>query len=189
MSLGRLLTSGKSLIGLKDLDNRYRMRQGARLPKFGSPRNPFLAKTDTAATGPASQADPAEPGPTPAERAAAKLKDTRRLPTISLLTGAAMDSKLGWFAKLAAWAGALAGRVAPRSWRQHAQAMPKAATAVSSIPAPVQGELSLDRVKVVRNDLNDADVEVVPAKAPTREQPASGEKTKETGELVSMEAR
>jgi hypothetical protein len=29
---------------------------------------------------------------------------------------------------------------------------------------PVQGELSLDRIKVVRNDLSDADLEVVPVK-------------------------
>ena len=28
----------------------------------------------------------------------------------------------------------------------------------------MQGELSLDRIKVVRNDLSDADLEVVPAK-------------------------
>jgi hypothetical protein len=32
---------------------------------------------------------------------------------------------------------------------------------------PVQGELSLDRIKVVRNDLSDADLEVIPAKPPT----------------------
>ncbi len=31
---------------------------------------------------------------------------------------------------------------------------------------PVQGELSLDKIKVVRNDLSDADLEVVPAKLP-----------------------
>jgi len=31
----------------------------------------------------------------------------------------------------------------------------------------VQGELSLDRIKVVRNDLSDADLEVVPAKVPS----------------------
>jgi hypothetical protein len=29
---------------------------------------------------------------------------------------------------------------------------------------PVQGELSLERIKVVRNDLSDADLEVVPAR-------------------------
>ena len=33
---------------------------------------------------------------------------------------------------------------------------------------PLQGELSLDKVKVVRNDLADADLEVVPAKSAVR---------------------
>jgi hypothetical protein len=32
---------------------------------------------------------------------------------------------------------------------------------------PMQGELSLDRIKVLRNDLSDADLEIVPAKSPT----------------------
>jgi hypothetical protein len=47
---------------------------------------------------------------------------------------------------------------------------------------PVQAELSLERIKVVRNDLNDADLEVVTARsttaagasAPKNEEPASG---------------
>ena len=34
-----------------------------------------------------------------------------------------------------------------------------------SAPQPVQSELSLDGVKVVHNDLSDADVEVVPMKS------------------------
>jgi hypothetical protein len=34
--------------------------------------------------------------------------------------------------------------------------------------APIQSELSLDEVKVVRNDLSDADLEVVPAKPARR---------------------
>ncbi len=39
---------------------------------------------------------------------------------------------------------------------------------------PVQVELSLEKVKVVHNDLTDADVEVVPMKSrPARELPAS----------------
>jgi hypothetical protein len=33
---------------------------------------------------------------------------------------------------------------------------------------PVQGELSLERVKVVRNDLSDTDLEIVTAKAGSR---------------------
>jgi hypothetical protein len=47
-------------------------------------------------------------------------------------------------------------------------------------PAPIQAELALDAVKVVRNDLNDADLEVIPAEVeaatfegtPTKPSPA-----------------
>ncbi|HVM49927.1 MAG TPA: hypothetical protein VMU04_18000 [Candidatus Acidoferrum sp.] len=35
-----------------------------------------------------------------------------------------------------------------------------------SLRGQVQGELALDRIKVVRNDLSDADLEVVPARLP-----------------------
>jgi len=48
---------------------------------------------------------------------------------------------------------------------------------------PVQGELSLDRVKVVRNDLSDADLEVIPARsklasaAPAAEKASNPEET------------
>jgi hypothetical protein len=41
MSLVRLLTAGKSLVGLKDEQARYRMSDPRALPKFGSSRNPF----------------------------------------------------------------------------------------------------------------------------------------------------
>jgi hypothetical protein len=41
-----------------------------------------------------------------------------------------------------------------------------AKSAIPRFPKPaVQGELSLERIKVVRNDLSDADLEVVPARA------------------------
>jgi hypothetical protein len=38
-------------------------------------------------------------------------------------------------------------------------------TAAASTPAPVQAEFPLDRIKVVRNDLSEADLEVIPATA------------------------
>ena len=38
--------------------------------------------------------------------------------------------------------------------------------AVKKRPAPVQGELLLESVKVVRNDLNEADLELVPLRSP-----------------------
>jgi hypothetical protein len=41
MSLLRLLTTGKSLVGLKDLESRYRLTTQRLLPQFGPTRNPF----------------------------------------------------------------------------------------------------------------------------------------------------
>lgn len=41
------------------------------------------------------------------------------------------------------------------------------ARALPRTDALIQGELSLDRVKVVRNDLSDSDLEIVPAKKPS----------------------
>ena len=43
MSLLRLLTSGKTLIGLKRSEGRYRLPGGRVLPSFGSKKNPFRA--------------------------------------------------------------------------------------------------------------------------------------------------
>src|SRR5260370_41129343 len=44
MSLMRLLTAGRSWVGLKDPVSRYQMGRPGMLPKFGSGRNPFGAK-------------------------------------------------------------------------------------------------------------------------------------------------
>src|SRR6266704_2058917 len=43
MSLARLLSAGKSLVGGMDNTIRYRMGNPGMLPKFGSGRNPFRA--------------------------------------------------------------------------------------------------------------------------------------------------
>src|ERR1043166_2718282 len=45
MSLLRLLTAGKSLVGLKDGANRYSVARRGGLPKFVSKTNPFRAST------------------------------------------------------------------------------------------------------------------------------------------------
>jgi hypothetical protein len=55
MSLLRLLTTGKSLVGLKKPENRYHLPGQTALPKFGGKKNPFRAtvfpdKTETAET-------------------------------------------------------------------------------------------------------------------------------------------
>ena len=41
MSLGKLLTTGKSLVGLHGASGRYQLRTGA-MPKFESSKNPFV---------------------------------------------------------------------------------------------------------------------------------------------------
>jgi hypothetical protein len=64
----------------------------------------------------------------------------------------AVSSRCGWF-------GRLMGKFARVSSKEKKPAIPQ-----FNKPA-VQGELSLERVKVVRNDLSDTDLEVVPAKA------------------------
>jgi hypothetical protein len=61
-------------------------------------------------------------------------------------------------------------------------------TAPSREPAPVQGELSLDTLKVVRNDLSDADLEIVRAPEPVPPPPPRASPPAETlpaGLLIS----
>jgi hypothetical protein len=52
MSLMRLLTSGKSLVGMQDNLSRYRLTKQRLLPKFNSKKNPFA---------PPMKAEPAKP--------------------------------------------------------------------------------------------------------------------------------
>src|SRR5262249_235881 len=52
MSLVRLLTAGKSLIGIQEETSRYRMRAKNLLPKFGSDKNPFAAPAPAATSSP-----------------------------------------------------------------------------------------------------------------------------------------
>ena len=176
MSLLRLLTAGKCLTDLKDSTSRYRMRQKMQLPKFGSPKNPFAARPQAPAV-PAAPASPATTDitppvsreMTPAELAAARLKKTMRLPVVVSTGAAGKNSQprppATALQRVAQWA----NKLNPLSWwpdRPAAAAVPR--PVVRAGRSPVQGELSLDKIKVVRNDLNDADVEVVSAKSPAR---------------------
>ncbi len=54
MSLGRLLTNGKSLVTFRDSAGHYRMRPRNLLPKFGSGKNPFSNSTPQPARADAS---------------------------------------------------------------------------------------------------------------------------------------
>jgi hypothetical protein len=173
MSPLRLLTTGKSLVGLTESESRYRVTRERFLPQFGPVKNPFCTtnrsdpvqseapKGTDWAPAPSQQAAKAPQLPagnlsgTPsvaASKLPVILPDPHRPGSKGGLRSRAMAFQIKWAVKLQA----LFSRPAPNPAR-----------AVLARPtAPVQGELSLDRIKVVRNDLSDADLEIVPRQPP-----------------------
>ena len=206
MSLMRLLSSGRSWVGLKET-SRYVMTDPRAMPKFGSGKNPFCngtPKMESAGTAAApmtnreSQSIATEPREAfgvrripalsvrPTETAVALPKAQRRDTAHSkrFATQGEARSRRGL---RASWADAAEqaakftsrflssalhlakslrlgtaaffrklGSLIPRR-----RSRPRTAAIASFAKGPLQGELSLDRIKVVRNDLSDVDLEVV----------------------------
>jgi hypothetical protein len=139
MSLGKLLGAGKSFVnGGKAAA--YRADKRIYLPKFGSQKNPFIASDETAT---------AEPPKPAAKSAITPLSKSIAAKTQKMLTVSTAPTRVtAWtekFNPLSIWRGSTAD--AKNSSR------------------PVQAELSLEKVKVVHNDLSDVDVEIVPIKS------------------------
>ena len=154
MSLGRLLATGKSLVGGQNSTSPYRLNKQMRLPKFVSPRNPFATELKAEAAPPrpvATEQNPSVPKP-PAVRTARE-ESTKR---------AALAAR---FALAIRRSGAWLGRANPFS-RFLKLAGPKKSAIPCFTESPVQSELRLDNVQVVRNDLSDADLEIVPVAPP-----------------------
>jgi hypothetical protein len=189
MSLGKLLTTGKSLVGLHNSVARYQLRKGA-LPKFESSKNPFasrpheepsaasaerepqlpkLTPAETAAVSGSAGVPPASAGSpklTPTEIAAANLKNTQRLPApIAPAEVALQKSQPVESAKPAPVVDNWLKKINPLVWLGSRKPAPAKPAAPRFGKTPVQGELSLDNIKVMRNDLSEADVEIVPMKA------------------------
>jgi hypothetical protein len=174
MSLIRLLTTGRSLVNIPDGDSRYRVTSQRLLPQFGARHNPFssgykVEPTPMAPRSPAVHTPTVEP---PAARvASAPTAERAAAPKSKLESGTAFaKSKVRDLAAvLRRWTAAFLDGCRAKLAALFARRPAKAAK--PAIPrfdkAPVQTELSLDRIKVLRNDLRDADLEVVPAKAPT----------------------
>jgi hypothetical protein len=148
MNLGKLLGAGKTFIsGGKPAA--YRTDKRVYLPQFVSPKNPF--------TNPAAPAAQAELPKPPVENSPALVKKitpswikTQKMPV--LIAQGATARKTTWVSKL------------------NPVSMFRAAPPSASDVTPVQVELSLEKVKVVHNDLTDAEVEIVPMKSrPARE--------------------
>ncbi len=181
MSLARLLSAGKSLVGGMDNTIRYRMGNPGMLPKFGSRRNPF--RPGAKRQEPMQLIQPPEPGaesPKPAlspPAATARQQGEREsragaVPITPALAAAESAGKREKHSSSAPnWCSAL--RSTWKGWLEAVKARlphrtPKRARSDISHLAKllVQPELSLDKVRVVRNDLSDTDLEVVPVAAP-----------------------
>ena len=137
MSLGKLLSAGKSFLGGKG-KIAYRKNKRIYVPKFNAEKNPFLPwEMESVAEKPAISAGPAMAAAAPSPARPASPAESKR--------------GVRWAHKL-------------NPFRAAADARPSA-------PVPVQTELSLEAVKVVHNDLADADIEMVPVKSRTVAQP------------------
>ncbi len=175
MSLMRLLTVGRSLGAVRDQPSRYKMPQQSLLPKFGAAKQEVAELSMAEPDLTAASAPPVETKVIPraaSEPTAAKDKRTKVMTAVETEFPAA---------------NAAAPATPPQAYPQGrwtlfrnpfgaATAKPKAG------PAPVQGELSLDAVKPVRNDLSDSDLEVIRVSrtAPVAGTPAAAEELPES---------
>lgn len=186
MSMVRLLTAGKCLVGLKDSTARYRMANAKSLPKFESNKNPFRTTTRAPlaeaqqtlllAPDPEPQTVPVQPKQTPStvqvpapdaspvvQKPASNSTPPVRRPQAQNGSGPG-GATLAAPARLPAKpARGLIGRWTSALTGLFGKSLPARplGTAKRGAARPVQGELSLDNVKVCCNDLSDSDVEVV----------------------------
>lgn len=155
MRLVRFLTAGKSLVGLKDTEGRYQLPNGRALPRFGAVKDVGVS----AGAETARQQIQAEPEATTASTDAGVCAVQRRVEVDAGL-GKRPQSQSESAPRLRS------DRSESRSifrklfgWLPWFRQVP----AVGGIPAfsriPVQTELSLENVKVIRNDLSESDLE------------------------------
>lgn len=171
MSLLRLLTAGRSLVGLKKTEKRYHLPGGKALPRFGSKKNPFRAtvlpekvepgrggadseKVSPCADAFAGESDNSKAGPL--NPSGGDEKKDGRPQSGSAMPGHAKPETADPVAEKRRGSGLKALLL----WGRAKRARPRNGPAGTPL---VQGELLLERVKVVRNDLSESDLEIVRA--------------------------
>jgi hypothetical protein len=143
MNLGKLLVAAKSIKNGCD-EISYRFNKHVYLPKFGLAQNPFRSPEGM------------EPAKLEAETIAAPIPKA-----VAPVAAKIQKTPMPGPVRAASWA----SKLNPISmWHGPTQV-------AQSIREPVQSELLLDSVKVVHNDLSDADVEVVPIKSRAASEP------------------
>jgi hypothetical protein len=171
MSLLRLLTAGKSLVGLKNSEGRYHLPSQKPLPKFGSKKNPFRASAlpEKIAPDPEGGIQVQEEAPILGDlegepgRAAGLQENRADNEVFQAVTERAKSGVKEQPKVLERPARRTSPVKALLLWGRAKKLKPFGRW--SGTPM-VQGELSLDRVKVVRNDLSESDLEVVRAEHP-----------------------
>jgi hypothetical protein len=147
MSFGKLLSVGKGFLGgCKSIA--YRENKRVYLPKFNAAKNPFVPKAEEKkpVLAPASVPAPQKTAKTVVAATTPVTMKARKAQVFAVQKPLAATAATSWAERL-------------NPFRSPAPSTP--------VVRPVQTELSLDAVKVLHNDLSDADVEVVPVKSRT----------------------
>ena len=143
MNLGKLLGAGKSFFGGGGIIA-YREDKKFHLPKFNADKNPFAPKSADALPAAAPEVKKAS---------APFIAKTQSIPVFAVQQPRT------------------AGPTRAVSWKDKLNPFRAPVPAAPPMVGAVQVELSLESVKVVHNDLADADIEVVPVKSRTIAQP------------------
>jgi len=166
MSLVRLLTAGKSLVGIQDSKSRYQSVDPRAMPKFGSEKR---IKSNVARE---SEAKPSVAKPKDESSNVTSNVSADKAPVATARKGRGNGGVSQWGAKL----GSLVSQK-PKPARSAVQRFHS---------VPVQGELSLDKIKVVRNDLSDTDLEVVTRKTSPPKETEGGRVSSRSAEVLDV---
>jgi hypothetical protein len=149
MGLMQLLTVGRSLDEARDRPHRYKLLSGG-MPTFGHARG--MRAGPKSSLGTAVAGEPQERAVEPEERGSV---GTTTIVGDQMMKAEAADgtAKAATAFPLGRWA---------------LKANPFKSPAQATAQPVVQGELSLEKVKVVRNDLSDSDLELVAASQPAK---------------------
>jgi hypothetical protein len=188
MSLLRLLTAGQSLDGPKQPASIYRLSDQRALPKFGSERNP-LARVPVPTSTKGEPARMQSQGlitsrtekPTPSSASEGGIRIRIKSPSAPALVKPAVRSENIPAPKMATARSGVKLLDFGRTWASAGQLIKSARNLLpgnmrpgreskAKMPSPrmLQGELLLENIKVVRNDLSDADWEIVTKKEAKR---------------------
>jgi hypothetical protein len=164
---GRGLTKGAPPLG------RYRLPDGRLIPDFGGGKNPFTSKVlpvreedSSSATGVTARAALTQAVP-PSPVSLNPGKPVAGLLAVLWRRARGLSARVepATHRVLQAVKGLVSALVAKLRRRQARS--PLATSTRPQVAGPVQGELSLEKVRVVRNDLTDTDYEVVCAETVT----------------------